>query len=93
MLYGEIPLHADDDEDENGCRVAKRVNEMIGFAHERAPDPTAKREKERNVGVKLTIHLTFVSINANLKLPTELISLKLLLWPSGNFRQSNLLTS
>jgi hypothetical protein len=49
MLYGEISLHADDDEDENGCCVAKRVNEMIGFAHEGAPDPTAKKERKKEM--------------------------------------------
>lgn len=39
MNDGEVAFHADDDQDKDGRRVAKRLHELVHFAHELAKHP------------------------------------------------------
>lgn len=42
MNDGKVAFHADDDQDKDGGRIAKRLHELVHFAQELAEHPTAR---------------------------------------------------
>lgn len=47
MLDRQVAFDANDDEDEDGRCVTKRMDEVISFAKEVSKDPTATKKRER----------------------------------------------
>jgi len=44
MHYGEVTLHANDNQDENRGRVAQRVNKLVHATQELTENPAEKRK-------------------------------------------------